>query len=72
MSSLRRGLTTWLCAAVAGVGAICLVVGNWQAGRETQSQLDYEMEQVAHILAGQDYSTRRQTNPSQEIGRAHV
>ena len=66
MSSLRRGLTTWLCAAVAGVGAICLVVGNWQAGRETQSQLDYEMEQVAHILAGQDYSTRRQTNPSQE------
>ena len=65
MSSLRRGLTTWLCAAVAGVGAICLVIGNWQARRETQEQLDYEMEQVAHILAGQDFSARRQPNASQ-------
>jgi two-component system OmpR family sensor kinase len=65
VSSLRRGLTTWLCAAVAGVGAICLVIGNWQARHETQEQLDYEMEQVAHILAGQDFSARRQPNSSQ-------
>ncbi len=74
MSSLRRGLTTWLCAAVAGVGAICLVVGNWQAHRETQAQLDYQMEQVAHILAGQDFSAHRQPNPSEGplLPRVHI
>jgi two-component system, OmpR family, sensor kinase len=75
MSSLRRGLTTWLCAAVAGVGAICVVVGNWQARRETQSQLDYQMEQVAHILAGQDFSAHRQPNGSEGpplLPRVHI
>jgi len=74
MSSLRRGLTTWLCAAVAGVGAICVVVGNWQAHRETQSQLDYQMEQVAHILAGQDFTAHRQPNPSEGplLPRVHI
>jgi signal transduction histidine kinase len=75
LSSLRRGLTTWLCAAVAGVGAICVVVGNWQARKETQSQLDYQMEQVAHILAAQDFSAHRQPNPSdgpQLLPRVHI
>jgi two-component system, OmpR family, sensor kinase len=59
LKSLRRGLTTWLCVAVAGVGALCVVVGNWQAHRQTQSQLDYQMEQVARILAAQDFSARK-------------
>ena len=63
MKSLRRGLTTWLCAAVAGVGAVFVVVGNWQAHRETQSQLDYQMEQVARIVAAQDFSARKQSEP---------
>jgi signal transduction histidine kinase len=72
VSSLRRGLTTWLCAAVAAVGAVCLVIGNWQARHETQGQLDYEMEQVARILAGQDFSARRQPNQSQVPMRPSV
>jgi len=59
LKSLRRGLTTWLCVAVAGVGALCVLVGNWQARRETQSQLDYQMEQVARIVAAQDFSGRK-------------
>jgi two-component system OmpR family sensor kinase len=62
LKSLRRGLTTWLCVAVAGVGALCVGVGNWQARRETQSQLDYQMEQVARILAAQDFSAPRQSD----------
>src|SRR5882757_830502 len=64
MRSLRRGLTTWLCASAAVVGCICLVIGNWQAHRETQSQLDYQMAQVARMLAGQDFSARRQADTS--------
>lgn len=64
MRSLRRGLTTWLCAAVAGVGALCVAVGNWQAHRQTQSQLDYQMEQVARIVAAQDFSARKQSQPA--------
>jgi two-component system, OmpR family, sensor kinase len=55
--SLRRGLTVWLWVAVAIVGALCVAVGNWQAHTETQAQLDYEMQQVAHILAGQNFPT---------------
>ena len=62
MKSLRRGLTTWLWVAVATVGALCVGVGNWQARRETQSQLDYQMEQVARILAAQDFSAPRQAD----------
>jgi len=62
LKSLRRGLTTWLWVAVATVGALCVGVGNWQARRETQSQLDYQMEQVARILAAQDFSAPRQAD----------
>jgi two-component system OmpR family sensor kinase len=40
------------------------VIGNWQAHRETQSQLDYQMAQVARMLAGQDFSARRQADTS--------
>ena len=55
MKSLRRGLTVWLWAAVAIVGLLCLAVGNWQAHKETQAQLDYQMQQVAQILAAQEF-----------------
>ena len=44
-------------AAVGIVGAVCVAVGNWQAHKETQGALDYQMQQVANILAGQDFST---------------
>jgi two-component system OmpR family sensor kinase len=60
VSSLRRGLTLWLWVAVAVVGALCVAVGNWQAHVETQAQLDYQMQQVAHILAGQAFTTALQ------------
>jgi two-component system OmpR family sensor kinase len=56
VSSLRRGLTIWLWVAVGIVGALCVVEGIWQAHKETQAELDYEMQQVARILAGQDFS----------------
>ncbi|MFL6605714.1 MAG: ATP-binding protein [Steroidobacteraceae bacterium] len=57
MSSLRKGLTAWLWVSVAIVGALCVLLGNWQVRRETQAQLDYQMQQVARILASQDYPT---------------
>lgn len=60
MSSLRTGLTVWLWVAVGAVGALCVAVGNWQAHKETQAQLDYQMQQVAHILAGQSFLTALQ------------
>jgi two-component system, OmpR family, sensor kinase len=66
LKSLRRGLTTWLCVAVAAVGALCVSVGNWQARRETQSQLDYQMEQVARILAAQDFSAPRSADTADD------
>jgi two-component system OmpR family sensor kinase len=50
-------LTIWLWVAVGIVGALCVAVGTWQAHRETQAQVDYQMQQVAHILAAQDFST---------------
>jgi two-component system OmpR family sensor kinase len=56
VTSLRRGLTKWLWAAVAIVGVACVGLGNWEAHRETQTQLDYQMQQVALILAGQDFA----------------
>jgi two-component system OmpR family sensor kinase len=65
MSSLRKGLTLWLWAAVALVGAICVLIGYWQARKETQEQLDYQMQQVVHILAGQTF-----TAPSASLGPA--
>lgn len=40
-----------------------MAVGNWQARRQTQAQLDYQMEQVAWIVAAQDSSARKQPGP---------
>jgi len=56
VSSLRGRLTIWLWVAVAIVGAVSLAIGNWQAHKETQAQLDYQMQQVAQILAGQVFA----------------
>ncbi len=75
MKSLHRGLTLWLWVTVSVVGAVCVVIGTLQAQKETQSQLDYQMQQVAHILAGQTFAgtadstelTRPQMLPSIHI-----
>ena len=55
MSSLRTGLTVRLWVALAAIGTICLVVGNWEVHKETQAQLDYQMQQVARIVAAQEF-----------------
>jgi|KBSSwiStaDraftv2_1062776.scaffolds.fasta_scaffold00306_16 signal transduction histidine kinase/outer membrane protein TolC len=56
MKSLHRGLTLWVWVTISVVGAVCVVIGTLQAQKETQSQLDYQMQQVAHILAGQSFA----------------
>jgi two-component system OmpR family sensor kinase len=56
MKSLRRGLTVWLWAALGIVGGLSLAVGHWLAHEETQAQLDYQMQQVAQILAAQVFA----------------
>jgi two-component system OmpR family sensor kinase len=56
MKSLHRGLTLWLWVTVGVVGAVCVVIGTLQAHRETQTQLEYQMQQVAHMLAGQTFA----------------
>jgi signal transduction histidine kinase len=67
MKSLHRGLTVWLWVTVTVVGAVCVVIGTLQAQKETQAQLDYQMQQVAHMLAGQTFAatagSAEQTNP---------
>jgi len=62
MTTLRRSLTVWLWVTVGVVGAVCVVIGTLQAQRETQEQLDYEMQQVAHILAGQTFASNVSAN----------
>jgi two-component system OmpR family sensor kinase len=61
LKSLRRGLTVWLLVAIAIVGLLCLAVGNWQARKQTQAQLDYQMQQVAQILAAQQFPATGQS-----------
>ena len=56
MSSLRKGLTLWLWAAAGLAAAISMAIGYWQARKQTEEQLDYQMQQVVHILAGQTFS----------------
>ncbi|MFL6603161.1 MAG: ATP-binding protein [Steroidobacteraceae bacterium] len=55
MKSLHRGLTLWVWVTISVVGAVCVVIGTLQAQKETQSQLDYQMQQVARILAVQTF-----------------
>lgn len=53
MNSLRAGLTVRIWMVLAAVGGICLLAGTWQAHRETQAQMDYQMQQIARIVAAQ-------------------
>jgi two-component system, OmpR family, sensor kinase len=64
VKSLRRGLTIWLWAALGIVGGLCLAVGIWLTQQETQAQLDYQMQQVAQILAGQVFTAAPTASPS--------
>jgi two-component system, OmpR family, sensor kinase len=57
MKSLRGALTLWVWVTIGVVGAVSAVVAIWQAQQETQEQVDYQMQQVAHIMAGQAFST---------------
>jgi signal transduction histidine kinase len=60
---------------VGVVGAVCGVIGTLQAHRETQAQLDYQMQQVAHMLAGQTFAatagSTNLTNP-QMLPSIHI
>jgi signal transduction histidine kinase len=75
MKSLHRGLTLWLWVTVGVVGAVCVVIGTLQAHRETQAQLDYQMQQFAHMLAGQTFAaaagSTELTNP-QMLPSIHI
>lgn len=58
MKSLRAGITIWLWVTVAVVGLVSTVVAIFQAQRETQGQVDYQMQQVAQIVADQVFTVR--------------
>jgi two-component system, OmpR family, sensor kinase len=55
MRSLRSGLIVRIWMVLAAIGCICLGVGFWQAQQQTQRQLDYQMQQIAQIVAGQPF-----------------
>jgi two-component system, OmpR family, sensor kinase len=57
VKSLRAGLTLWLWTTLGVVGAVCAGVGILQAQRETRGQVDYQMQQVARIIASQSWVT---------------
>jgi two-component system, OmpR family, sensor kinase len=57
MKSLHRGITLWLWVTVGIVGAVCVVIGTLEAQKETQQQLDYQMQQVAQILSSQTFTS---------------
>jgi two-component system OmpR family sensor kinase len=56
MKSLRSALTVWVWVTIGVVGALSVVVAIWQAEEQTQEQVDYQMQQVAHIMAGQPFA----------------
>jgi len=60
MKSLRGALTLWVWVTIGAVGAVSVVVAIWQAQLETQGQLDYQMQQVAQIVAGQTFTPGEQ------------
>lgn len=60
MKSLRVALTLWVWVTIGAVGAVSAVVAIWQAQLETQGQLDYQMQQVAQIVAGQTFTPGEQ------------
>lgn len=61
MKSLRGALTVWVWVTIGVVGSVSAVVAIWQAQRETQEQVDYQMQQVAQIMAGQPFTPGSET-----------
>jgi two-component system, OmpR family, sensor kinase len=57
VKSLRGALTVWLWVTIGVVGVASAIVAIWQAERETQEQVDYQMQQVAQIVAGQSFAS---------------
>jgi len=55
VKSLRGALTLWVWVTIGVVGALSAVVAIWQAQEETQEQVDYQMQQVARIMADQPF-----------------
>jgi two-component system OmpR family sensor kinase len=49
-------LTLWLWLTLAGVGGICALTGIVWAKHETKEQVDYQMQQVARIIASQPFT----------------
>jgi len=60
VKSLRGALTIWVWVTIGVVGAVSAVIAIWQAQRETQGQVDYQMQQVAQIVAGQSFTPGEQ------------
>jgi two-component system OmpR family sensor kinase len=56
MTSLRQRLLVSLWLSLALVGSVCAVIVYTQARYETNDSLDYQMEQIAALLAGQSFS----------------
>lgn len=58
MKSLRRGLTVPLWVTLTVVGAVCGLIGVVLAALESRTQVDYQMQQVAQILASQKFEAQ--------------
>ena len=57
MSSLRRRLTVWLWLGLAAVGIACAGLVYWQSSTNEDEQLDFQMQQIAHIVVAESSST---------------
>ncbi len=53
--SLRKRLTVWLLGALLLVGSACALLTFVMASEETNSLLDYQMEEIARFLASQTF-----------------
>src|SRR5579862_9039022 len=69
MKSLRGALTVWVWVTIGVVGAVSAVVAIWQVQRERQGQVDYQMQQVAQIVAGQSFAA---TDPAGVLSDAKI
>lgn len=56
MSSLRRGLLTSLWVTLTLVGSVCTAFTYFATQNETNSLLDYQMEQVATFIGAKSFS----------------
>lgn len=66
MKSLRRGLILPLWTVLAGVGVLCAGAGILGARHEALAQVDYEMQQVARIIASHPYTASESGQVSRE------